>query len=59
MKKRNDEEEKKAKKRVQLLKDQDFEAYIKEVESAKNSRVLDLLKQTDDFLRQLGAKVLI
>jgi len=27
------------------------------VQKAKNTRIMELLRQTDDFLRELGAKV--
>ena len=46
------------KERIKRLKDDDFGGYIELVTSAKNNRLLDILNQTDSFLRELGAKVL-
>lgn len=51
--------DKETKKRVDALKQKDFDEYIKLVQEAKNTRILELLKNTDDFLRQIGAKVKI
>lgn len=42
-----------------MLREKDFDAYIELVQKAKNTRILELLKQTDNFLRQIGAKVKI
>ncbi len=39
------------------MKDKDFDAYMDLVQKAKNTRILELLKHTDNFLRQIGAKV--
>jgi len=47
------------KERIKRLKDDDFGGYIELVNSAKNNRLLDILNQTDSFLRELGAKVLL
>ena len=51
--------EKNEKERMKALKENDMEAYIELVNTTKNSRLLQILKQTDDFLRLIGAKVLV
>ena len=56
-KKEQDQKDKQEKERVKALKAQDFEAYIDLVQKTKNTRILELLNQTDSFLRQIGAKV--
>lgn len=56
-KNKQEAKDRETKKRVQALKDKDFESYVKMVQEAKNTRILELLKHTDDFLRQIGAKV--
>ena len=58
-KKEQDQKDKQEKERVKALKAQDFEAYIDLVQKTKNTRILELLNQTDGFLRQIGAKVKI
>lgn len=58
-KKEQDQKDKQEKERVKALKAQDFEAYIDLVQKTKNTRILELLNQTDSFLRQIGAKVKI
>jgi len=45
--------------RVNALKQKDFDAYMDMVQKAKNTRIIELLKQTEGFMRQLGAKVKI
>jgi ATP-dependent helicase STH1/SNF2 len=45
------------KERIKLLKEDDFGEYMKLITTAKNNRLLDILNQTDAFLRELGAKV--
>lgn len=45
--------------RVNALKQKDFDAYMDLVQKAKNTRIIELLKQTETFMRQLGAKVKI
>lgn len=49
--------ERTAKQRLQALKNNDEEAYIKLLDQAKDTRITHLLKQTDGFLRQLAASV--
>ena len=51
--------EKNEKERMKALKENDMEAYIELINTTKNSRLLQILKQTDDFLRLIGAKVLV
>ncbi|KRW99696.1 P-loop containing nucleoside triphosphate hydrolase [Pseudocohnilembus persalinus] len=57
-KKRLEQADREMKERVQALKDKDWDAYTKLIQNAKNSRITELLKKTDDYLRDLGAKVL-
>lgn len=52
-------QDKKAEERLNALKKQDMETYLKLVELEKNSKIKELLSQTDKFLKELGAKVLI
>lgn len=49
--------ERTAKQRLQALKANDEETYMKLLGQAKDSRISHLLKQTDNFLRQLAASV--
>src|SRR5690606_9823092 len=49
--------ERTAKQRLQALKANDEETYLKLLGQAKDSRISHLLKQTDNFLRQLAASV--
>ena len=51
--------DKKAEERLKALKQQDYETYFKLVELEKNNKIKELLGQTDKFLKELGAKVLI
>ena len=41
------------------MKKHDYETYFKLVELEKNNKIKELLGQTDKFLKELGAKVLI
>lgn len=49
--------ERTAKQRLQALKANDEEAYLKLLDQAKDTRITHLLKQTDGFLGQLAASV--
>ncbi|KAM0286261.1 hypothetical protein ACHAQH_000990 [Verticillium albo-atrum] len=49
--------ERTAKQRLQALKANDEEAYLKLLDQAKDTRITHLLRQTDGFLRQLAASV--
>ena len=49
--------ERTAKQRLQALRNDDEETYMKLVGQAKDSRISHLLKQTDGFLNQLAASV--
>lgn len=49
--------ERTAKQRLQALKADDEETYLKLLGQAKDSRITHLLKQTDGFLQQLAASV--
>ncbi|OMJ87897.1 hypothetical protein SteCoe_10309 [Stentor coeruleus] len=51
--------EKNEKERMRALKENDMDAYIELINTTKNSRLLQILKQTDEFLRLIGAKVLV
>ena len=42
-----------------MLKEKDIDAYMDLLQKAKNTRIFELLKNTDGFLRQIGAKVKI
>ena len=42
---------------MKLLKANDMGAYLEHLKTTKDSRLWDILKQTDQFLRQIGAKV--
>ena len=46
-----------AKQRLQALKADDEEAYLKLLDQAKDTRITHLLKQTDGFLHQLASSV--
>ena len=52
-------QDKKAEERLNALKKHDYETYFKLVELEKNNKIKELLGQTDKFLKELGAKVLI
>src|SRR5690242_14309245 len=49
--------ERTAKQRLQALKANDEETYLKLLGQAKDSRITHLLKQTDGFLKQLAQSV--
>ncbi|RYC65810.1 hypothetical protein CHU98_g369 [Xylaria longipes] len=49
--------ERTAKQRLQALKANDEEAYLKLLDQAKDTRITHLLKQTDGFLHQLASSV--
>lgn len=49
--------ERTAKQRLQALKSNDEETYLKLLDQAKDTRISHLLKQTDGFLKQLSASV--
>jgi ATP-dependent helicase STH1/SNF2 len=49
--------ERTAKQRLQALKANDEDAYLKLLDQAKDTRITHLLKQTDGFLHQLAASV--
>ncbi|KAI9791982.1 MAG: hypothetical protein M1816_003251 [Peltula sp. TS41687] len=49
--------ERTAKQRLQALKSNDEEAYLKLLDQAKDTRITHLLKQTNGFLKQLAASV--
>eukprot|EP00002_Diphylleia_rotans_P017190 TRINITY_DN3337_c0_g1_i2.p1 TRINITY_DN3337_c0_g1~~TRINITY_DN3337_c0_g1_i2.p1 ORF type:complete len:1271 (+),score=224.39 TRINITY_DN3337_c0_g1_i2:858-4670(+) len=49
--------EKMERERLRALKEDDFEAYLKLVDEAKNERLKLLLHQTDQYLMQIGAMV--
>lgn len=49
--------ERTAKQRLQALKSNDEEAYLKLLDQAKDSRITHLLKQTNGFLKQLASSV--
>lgn len=56
-KKKQETLDKQDRERIKVLKAQNFDAYMDLVQQTKNTRILEILKQTDDFLRQIGAKV--
>ena len=47
------------KERIRALKTNNMEDYLNKIKEIKNERIIELLKQTDGFLRELGAKVLV
>mmetsp|Transcript_975 Transcript_975/g.2405 ORF Transcript_975/g.2405 Transcript_975/m.2405 type:complete len:1009 (+) Transcript_975:3343-6369(+) len=53
------EVDKEQKERMAALKQNDLDTYIELINKAKNDRLLEILRQTDSYLRQLGAKVRI
>jgi len=52
-------EEKRKLARLKILKDQNMEEYLDLVEKEKKSKIKELLSQTNKFLKELGAKVLV
>jgi ATP-dependent helicase STH1/SNF2 len=51
------EYDKEQKERMAALKVNDLDTYIDLINKTKNERILEILRQTDSYLRQLGAKV--
>jgi len=49
--------DKQERERIKALKDNDMDAYINLISTQKNSRLMQILEQTDKYLRQLGSKV--
>jgi len=45
--------------RIKALKDNDMDAYINLINTQKNSRLMQILEQTDNYLKQLGTKVVL
>lgn len=58
-KSKEDLEDKATLARLKALKQQDMTEYFKLVKEAKNNKIKELLGQTNKFLKELGAKVLI
>lgn len=58
---RSKEEEKRRKKeqmdRIRALRDNDEDEYLKLLKTTKNKRLIHLLRQTDEYLVQIGAQV--
>lgn len=52
-----EEERASERERVRALREHDEEKYLRLVKDAKNERIINLLKQTDQFMAELGAKV--
>ena len=52
-------EEKRRLARLKILKDQNIEAYLDIIEQEKKSKIKELLSQTNKFLKELGARVLV
>lgn len=52
-----DKKEKHDRARLKALKEKDEEAYLKLLQEAKVDRLTELIKQTDDCLKQLGAQL--
>lgn len=44
--------------RLQALRDQDYEAYVRLASKAKDQRLQDLLGKTDDIIGELSGKVM-
>lgn len=47
------------KERLKALKTNDMDSYVKMLSETKNSRLLELVKQTHEYLTQLGGKIKI
>ena len=47
------------KERVKALKNQDYSVYVDLIKESKNQRILEILKSTDEFLKHLGARILL
>ena len=43
--------------RIKALKENDFDKYVNMISTQKNSRLLQILEQTNKYMEQLGAKV--
>eukprot|EP00741_Cyanophora_paradoxa_P002047 tig00000545_g1983.t1 len=56
-KKRVQEEERRARERLRALKENDEEGYMRMLEESKNERLMFLVRQTDSYLREIGAAV--
>ena len=56
-KREQEKRDKEMKERVKALRANHYDDYLALVQNAKNQRITELLQQTDDFLRQIGAKV--
>eukprot|EP00658_Telonema_sp_P-2_P041522 TRINITY_DN2970_c0_g2_i1.p1 TRINITY_DN2970_c0_g2~~TRINITY_DN2970_c0_g2_i1.p1 ORF type:complete len:1069 (-),score=323.63 TRINITY_DN2970_c0_g2_i1:280-3486(-) len=52
-----DEERAAERERVKALREHDEEKYLQLVKEHKNVRIINLLKQTDEFMAELGAKI--
>lgn len=46
-----------AKERFESLKTQNYDDYVLKLKMAKDQRIIELLEETDNFLREIGAKV--
>lgn len=51
--------EKEERERIKLLKSNDLDAYIKLLNTQKNSRLMQILEQTHSYLASLGSKVFL
>jgi SNF2 family DNA or RNA helicase len=51
------EEERKRKALLQALKEEDEPQYLKYIQEAKNERLSELLRQTDEFLNKIGVMI--
>jgi ATP-dependent helicase STH1/SNF2 len=58
-KSKEDLEDKATQARLKALQQQDMTKYFELVKEAKNNKIKELLGQTNKFLKELGAKVLI
>lgn len=56
-KKEQQAKDKEERDRIKALKENDFETYINMINTQKNSRLLQILEQTNKYMEQLGAKV--
>lgn len=51
------QEEAKKKAAMDAIRRNDFDTYINMINTEKNSRIMEILEKTNEFLEQLGAKV--
>lgn len=58
VKKKEEEENEAQRRRLQALKENDMESYLKLAKDTKNQKIQELLEQTNKYLKELGAKVL-